>query len=285
IPNECEVTSEDKRECDMLICENSPICDDHSEIFSNSNNDDDILSDEDAFEDIEYVEASLLDPEIVNVEEENESDNSLSDNFSPEFETFCDHMEETRSDTTTHANDSLLEYDSFCFEIELDQERLINVVQNDIFDDSSNDPLLEEVDLFLAFDNSIPPGIDNIADDSKGDIRFLEELPIDDSIPFPVNEESDFDNPSILRPLPKPPDAEFDFELDARDEISVMMNDELECLDPRDKFDVSNDENDDYFPFMFVIRIFLPYLICSKMFLSFLSAESEDTIFDPGISV
>nr|GFC60468.1 hypothetical protein [Tanacetum cinerariifolium] len=71
ILSENEVTSEDKRECDMLVCENSPICDDHSEIFSDSNNVDDISSEDDAFKDIEYVEASLPDPEIVSVEEEN----------------------------------------------------------------------------------------------------------------------------------------------------------------------------------------------------------------------
>nr|GEV01588.1 hypothetical protein [Tanacetum cinerariifolium] len=269
IPNECEVTSEDKRECDVPVCENSTICDDHSEIFFDSNNDDDILSDDDDFKDIEYVEASLLDPEIVSVEEENvvyhedeefdleeiqdvvlrekllsinhfianieslndnptpdrvlnsfvsfpiseEFDNSLSDNSSPEFETFCDHTEKTRSgNTTTHIDDSLPEYDSFCFEIEPDQERLINVVKNDISDDSTNDPLLEEADLFLAFDNSIPPGIENFAYDSEGDIRFLEELLIDDSIPFPNNESSrsDFDNLSFPRPPSKPPDADFE---------------------------------------------------------------------------
>nr|GEX48175.1 hypothetical protein [Tanacetum cinerariifolium] len=71
ILNENEVTSEDKKECDVPVCENSPICDDHSEIFSDSNNDDDILSDDEAFEDIEYVEASLPDPEIASLEEEN----------------------------------------------------------------------------------------------------------------------------------------------------------------------------------------------------------------------
>nr|GFB99473.1 hypothetical protein [Tanacetum cinerariifolium] len=70
ILSENKVTSEDKKECDVLVCENSPICDDHSEIFLNSNNDDDISSDDDEFEDIEYVEASLPDPEIVSVEEE-----------------------------------------------------------------------------------------------------------------------------------------------------------------------------------------------------------------------
>nr|GFB72095.1 hypothetical protein [Tanacetum cinerariifolium] len=88
---------------------------------------------------------------------------------------------------------------------------------NDISDDSSNDPLLEEADLFLASDNSIPPGIENFGDDSEGDIYFLEALLIDDSIPFPNNEssESDFDNPSFPRPPSKPPDDEFDFEPDA----------------------------------------------------------------------
>nr|GEV07659.1 hypothetical protein [Tanacetum cinerariifolium] len=321
ILSENEVTSEDKRECDTPVCENSPICNNYSEIFSDSNNNDDISSDNDDFEDIEYVEASLLNPEIVSLEEENvvhqeeeeidledisqiqdvvlrekllsinchianikslndnptpdcvlnsfvsiptfeESDNSLSDNFLPEFKTFCNHTEETRSgNTITHADDSLPEYDSFCFEIEPDQERLINIVKNDISDDSSNDPLLEEADLFLASDNSIPPGIENFAYDSEGDIRFREALLIDDSIPFPVNESSefDFDNPSFPRPPPEPPDA--DFEPDSEEEIPVEMNDndELECLNPRDEF-----ENDDYFPFMFVIRIFMPYLICSK---------------------
>nr|GEZ99501.1 hypothetical protein [Tanacetum cinerariifolium] len=330
ILGENEVTSEDKKECDVPVCENSPICDDHSKIFSDSKNDDDISSDDNDFEDIEYVEASLPDPEIVNVEEENvvhqeeeevdledvfqiqdvvlrekllsitrlianieslndnptpdcvlnsfvsipiseEFDNSLSDNFSPKFETFCDHTEETRSgSTTTHADNSLPEYDSFCFEIEPDQERLINVLKNDISDDLTNDPLLEEADLFLASDNSIPPGIKNFAYDSKGDIYFLEALLIDDSIPFPNNEssESDFDNLSIPRPPPKPPDAK----------ISVVMNDsdELKCLDLKYVIDVSINDDDVYSSFMFVIY--------SKMFLSFLSAKSEDTIFDPGFT-
>nr|GFA51361.1 hypothetical protein [Tanacetum cinerariifolium] len=122
------------------------------------------------------------------------SDNSLLDNFSPEFKTFCDHSEETRSGNTTHADNSLPEYDSFHFKT--DQERLINLVKNDI-SDSSNDPLLEEADLFL-FDDSIPPGIENIADDSEGDIRFLEELLIDDSILSHELSDSNFeDNPSI----------------------------------------------------------------------------------------
>nr|GEW31796.1 hypothetical protein [Tanacetum cinerariifolium] len=307
---ENEVTSEDKRECDVPVCENYPICDDHSKIFSDSNNDDDISSDDNDFEDIEgrgcledvfqiqdvVLREKLLSINrlIANIESLNdnptpdcvlnssvsfpiskESDNSLSDNLSPEFETFCDHTEETRSgNTTTHADDFLPEYDSFCFEIEPDQES-INVIKNDIFDDSSSDPLLEEANLFLASDNSIPPGIENFAYDSEGDIRFLKALLIDESIPFPNNESSDSDhfyNPSFPQPPLEPPDAKFDFEPDTGDEIPVVINtiDELECLDPKDEFD------DDYSSFMFVI--------CSKMFLSFLFAESEDTIFDPGFT-
>nr|GEV02208.1 hypothetical protein [Tanacetum cinerariifolium] len=323
ILNEYEVTSEDKRECDMLVCENSPICNDHSEIFSDSNNDYDISSDEDDFEDIEYVEASLPNPEIVSLEEENdvhqeeeevdledisqiqdvvlreklfsinrlianieslndnptpdlvlnssvsfpifeESNNYLSDNFSPEFETFFDHTEETRSgNAITHADNSLPEYDSFCFEIEPDQERLINFMMNDISNESSNDPLLEEADLFFASDNSIPPGIENFTYDSKGDIHFLKALLSDDSIPLPNNESSDFnfeDNPSFPRPPSKQPDAEFN----EGEEIFVVIND-------KDEFD------DDYSSFMFVTY--------SKVFSFPLFADSKDTIFDPGISV
>nr|GFA95369.1 hypothetical protein [Tanacetum cinerariifolium] len=101
------------------------------------------------------------------------SDNSLLDNFSPEFETFCDHTEETRSVNTTHANYSLPEYDSFCFEIELDQERLINLVENDILNNSINDLLLEEVDLFLS-DDSIPPGEETLVvmNDKDEDVNY-----------------------------------------------------------------------------------------------------------------
>nr|GEW18336.1 putative ribonuclease H-like domain-containing protein [Tanacetum cinerariifolium] len=183
ISSKCEVTLKDKRECDELVCKNPStidVCDNHSEIFSNSNNDDDISIDDNAFEDIKKKKRLIL-KIFLKFKMLFFSDNSLLDNFSPEFKTFCDHSEETRSGNTTHANYSLPEYDSFCFEIEPDQERSINLVENDIPDNSSNDPLLEEVDLFLS-DNSIPPGIENVADDPEGDIRFLKELLIDDSI-------------------------------------------------------------------------------------------------------
>nr|GEX82141.1 DNA-directed DNA polymerase [Tanacetum cinerariifolium] len=120
----------------------------------------------------------------------------------------------------------------------------------------------------------------------KEEIHLIESLLYDNSssqLPKEHNAEEErikrerADYISLLLPPPEPPDAEFDFESDVGKEIPVVMN-------KKDEFDVSNDENDDYFPFMFVIRIFLPYLICSRMFISFLSAESEDTIFDPGFN-
>nr|GEZ81924.1 hypothetical protein [Tanacetum cinerariifolium] len=204
---------------------------------------------------IEYLNDNSTPNHVLN---SFESDNSILDNFSPEFETFADHTEETRSGNTTHADNSLPEYDSFFFEIEPDQERLINLGKNDILDNSSNDPLLEEADLFLAANNSIPPGIENVADDPEGDIRFLEELLIDDSILSHESSDSNFeDNLLIPRPSPEPPDAE----TDAGEEIPVMMNDK--------------DEDVDYSSFIIVMF--------NKVFCLH-SAESKDTIFDPGIS-
>nr|GFD11837.1 hypothetical protein [Tanacetum cinerariifolium] len=64
------VALEDKKECDLLIYENSLVCD-NSDNFFDSKIDDDISLYDDDFEDIEYVEASVPDPAIVSVEEEN----------------------------------------------------------------------------------------------------------------------------------------------------------------------------------------------------------------------
>nr|GFB87335.1 hypothetical protein [Tanacetum cinerariifolium] len=236
ILSENEVTSEDK-ECDVRVCENSPICDDHSEIFSDFNNDDDISIDNDDFEDIEYVEASLPDPEIVSIEKEN-----------------VVYHEEEEFDI----EDIFQIQDIVLHEKLLSITRLIANIES-LNDNHTPDRVLNSFALFPNSKESNNSLSNNSSPEFKTFCDHTEEMRSDD---------------------------EFDFELDAGEEIPVVMNtnDEFECLNPRDEFDVSNDENDDYFPFMFVIRIFLPYLICSKMFLSFLSAESEDTIFDPGFT-
>nr|GFB11521.1 hypothetical protein [Tanacetum cinerariifolium] len=185
IPSECEVTLGDKRECDELICENSSTidaCDNHSKILFDSNNDD-LSSDDESFEDSEYVDASVPNPAIVSVEKE-------------------------------------------------------NVVQREE----------EDVD--------------------------LEE----------ISQVQD-DNPSISRPPPKPPDDNFDLEPEVLSAVMEDIDEPDEHFNPGGEIFVSTNKEDvDYFSFMFVIRIFLPYFIFPEVSPLLLSAESEDTIFDPGIS-
>nr|GEW20334.1 reverse transcriptase domain-containing protein [Tanacetum cinerariifolium] len=139
-----------------------------------------------------------------------------------------------------------------------------------------SDPHQEEIDIVTSTDDVLPPGVENY--DSDGEVEVVDELCVDNSIlnskhKFSESEDSDFDNPSVPLPPPELPDEEFDFEKDFGNEISVVRNTIVKFeFDARVKFDVFNDENHDLSYFMFV-----------KVF-SFLSAESEDMIFDPGIS-
>nr|GEZ22456.1 reverse transcriptase domain-containing protein [Tanacetum cinerariifolium] len=135
----------------------------------------------------------------------------------------------------------------------------------------------EEIDVVTVTDDVLPPCVEN--NDSDKEIDAVDVLRVDNSISnskheFSESEDSDFDNPSVPLPPPEPPDEEFDFEIDFGVEIPVVRNTivKFECIDARVKFDVFNNENDDNSYFMF-----------AKVFF-FLSAESEDTIFDPGIS-
>nr|GEW22212.1 hypothetical protein [Tanacetum cinerariifolium] len=167
IPNESEGISDDT--CDVPFCDNSPPLDvlTDFDLFSEFN-DDCSSSDDDYFEDISYVEASPPDFELFSLEEvqddilrekllninlliakiESLNDNSTFDcvlkspssyflsylnNSLLEFETFSDHTKETSSgSTTTQADNSLLEYDLFLFEIEPNQGELSRVVMEAI---------------------------------------------------------------------------------------------------------------------------------------------------------
>ncbi|GJR68578.1 hypothetical protein Tco_0014643 [Tanacetum coccineum] len=122
--------------------------------------DDDTSSDDDDFEDLEYFDATPPNSKLVSLEEVEDiilhdklsnvylliskiealNDNPTLSSFSNSDNSFSDHTEETRSgSTTTHANNSLPEYDSSLFEIEPDQGGLTSIV----ISDDSNDPLLE----------------------------------------------------------------------------------------------------------------------------------------------
>nr|GEW81127.1 hypothetical protein [Tanacetum cinerariifolium] len=255
IPRECEVTSENEIES------NEPVKDD-SLVFTTFPNP---LFDKD---DITIPE------DDVPIEESKVFLNPLFDN------------DEINSDELEREHVEYISRIEMLFTINPHPRPTVNVNSNvesipsSIILVQDNDSQREEIDIVTSRDELLPLGVEN-DDNSEGEINAVEELHVDNSISDSKNELSDnessesyFDNPLVPRPSLKPPDAKFDFEPDSGIEISVMMNtnDELECLYPRDDFD-----DDDYSSFMFVIY--------SKMFLSFLFAESEDTIFDPGISI
>ncbi|GKA70333.1 hypothetical protein Tco_0776397 [Tanacetum coccineum] len=124
-------------------------------------------------------------------------------------------------------------------EVDFDLEEEIHLVENLSYDNSSprlpeelnaeivdtileslspfpipvedSDSHMEEIDLFLATDDSMPQGIENDDYDSEGDIRFFEELLSNDSPPLLENESSNldhFNDSSSPRPPPEPPDVE-----------------------------------------------------------------------------
>nr|GFB92378.1 hypothetical protein [Tanacetum cinerariifolium] len=118
IPSESEGIPEHM--CDVPSHDNSPPLDvskDQVEDFSESNKEFSSIDDDSfSIDNIDYVEASPLDSELVSsammeidIPETNTFDNSL-----PEFETFCFDVEEISSgSTTTYPDISLLEYEVF----------------------------------------------------------------------------------------------------------------------------------------------------------------------------
>ncbi|GJR16861.1 hypothetical protein Tco_0965388 [Tanacetum coccineum] len=306
-PSESEDFSEDECECDVPDCDDSQTT--NFSTFSNPLFDDSTSSDGESFfdEDVpkEIYSNPLFDEEIIF----DKVDASIIS--SPKFDSILEQF-----------SDELAHIDLIppgIEEADFDLEEEIHFVENFSYDNSSprppekrnsenvdtiiqssslspilvedSDSQMEEIDLFLASDDSMPPGIENDDYDSKGDIRFLEELLSNDPLPLPEIESSNLDHfnePSSPRPPPEPPDVDICFDVEPD---TTMKNDfdelnEDECFDSEGgEIDVfANVEDDDYFPFTFIIRIFLPYLTYPEVSPFLLSFGSEDTIFDPGIS-
>ncbi|GJU72996.1 hypothetical protein Tco_1264401 [Tanacetum coccineum] len=100
-----------------------------------------------------------------------------------------------------------------------------------------SDSLMKEIDIFLASDDSTPPGVESDYD-SERDIRFLEELLSNDPLPLPKIESSKLDHFNDLsspRPPLEPPDVEicFDIEPDTTVKNDFDKLNEDECFDPR----------------------------------------------------
>nr|GEY86511.1 hypothetical protein [Tanacetum cinerariifolium] len=305
IPSEYEVTSDDESKCDVPIKdESSPVFTTFSNLLFDCNDDftssdDESLSDEDVpMEDFKFylnplfnndeISSDKRDPHCFNAESDFVESLSNPDTLfdsSPKF----DYLEKFSGELMPRAINSC-------------PRPMENFHANTIVETLPTSPILvedsdsqwEEIDIFTGTNDLLPPSIKSDDDDLEGDIHFFEELLVNNSIL--ENESSNFDHhddPSFPRPPPEPPDVEFffDLELGSGEVISAVINniDELnedDCFDPGGEIDVfTNVEDDDYFPFIFVIRIFLPYLIYPEAFPLLLSARNEETIFDPGISI
>nr|GEW04695.1 putative reverse transcriptase domain-containing protein [Tanacetum cinerariifolium] len=75
---------------------------------------------------------------------------------------------------------------------------------------NESDTFMEEIDLTLTPNDSIPPGIEDDDYDSERDILLLEEFLSNDSLSILENESFHFDIPSSPRLLAKPPDDEIE---------------------------------------------------------------------------
>nr|GEZ12918.1 hypothetical protein [Tanacetum cinerariifolium] len=73
-----------------------------------------------------------------------------------------------------------------------------------------SDSLIEEIDLSLTLDDSMPPSIEDDEYDFEMDMVILQEFLSNDSLSPPENESFYFDIPSSPRPLAKPPDDEIE---------------------------------------------------------------------------
>nr|GEV45755.1 hypothetical protein [Tanacetum cinerariifolium] len=267
IPSKCEVTLEDEIECDM------PAKDESSSIFMTFSNplfdynDDFSSSDEESLPD-----------EDVPAEEFKIYSNPLFDEDEINYDKLDLHYFNVESDFV----ESLLNRDTFIdFSSKFDFSELNAEITDTIIESI---PLLpipvqdgnsqqEEIDIVTETDDVLPPSVEN--DDDSSDDSLLEEADlflVSDNL-IPPSDSNFEDNPLISQPPPKPPNDKLDLEPDSGKDILAVVN--------KDVFD---DENDDYCSFMFVIQFFLPYFIFPEISPLLLFAESEDTIFDPGIS-
>ncbi|GJY12017.1 hypothetical protein Tco_0381326 [Tanacetum coccineum] len=208
IPSESEDFFEIENECDVFVCDNfttfSNALFDADDDFSSS--DDVLFSDEDVPKEIysnplfdEEIISTKIDPHHLYAESdliESLLNQDTSIIYSPKINSL---LEEFSEEFNSENSDAII--DSFS--------------PSPIPVEDSNS-LIEEIDLFLTPDDSMPPGIKNDDYNSEGDILFLEELLSNDSPSLPENESFHFDVPSSPRPPIKPPDDGIYFEPDTR---------------------------------------------------------------------
>nr|GEV35340.1 reverse transcriptase domain-containing protein [Tanacetum cinerariifolium] len=225
IPRECEVTSNNGSESIDPVKNDFPVFTTFPNLLFNDKDD------------------VAVHVEDVQIEESKIHSNPLFDNDEINSDELESHVESNFVESTI---DNLDEFFRPLIPIHIAEEERIRR-------EHDNDSQWEEIDIITSTDDVLPPGVEN--DDSDREVNALR---VDSSIKnseheSSESEESDFDNPSVPLPPSEPQDEELYFEIE--DEISVVRNTivEFECLNPRVEFDVSNDENDEYSYFMFVM--------------------------------
>ncbi|GKC49127.1 hypothetical protein Tco_1071872, partial [Tanacetum coccineum] len=222
-PNKSEDLSEDlsdnESECDM------PVCDDSSPNFTtfsnplfDSNNDFTSSDDESFSKDnlclIEILRWFLL--LILSLLEEFSGELAHIDSIPPRIDEadFDPDYDIRLVEKLLYDNSSPRPLEELNSEI---PDAIIESFSPSLIPVEDSDSLIEEIDIFLAPDDSIPPGIENDDYDSEGDVLFLKELLNDDSISLPDYESFhvDFYNvPSSPRPREKPPDDVVYFDIE-----------------------------------------------------------------------
>ncbi|GJT36011.1 hypothetical protein Tco_0926430 [Tanacetum coccineum] len=122
-----------------------------------------------------------------------------------------------------------------------------------------NDPVQEEIDIFLVPDDLIPPGVEN--DDSEDEDNELPNL-------------DHQDNPSSPHPPPEPPDVCLNFK-----PATAMRNEDFNQGEIVLSLNV-----EDVNSFTFFIWTFLLFFTYPEDSPVILSLRSEDLVFDPSIS-
>ncbi|GJS10567.1 hypothetical protein Tco_0367363 [Tanacetum coccineum] len=178
--------------------------------------------------------------------------------------------------------DKLLNDDSSLYS----SEELISEIPDAIINSFSPSPIpvedsdsfMEEIDILLASDDSIPPGIENEDYDSEGDVLFLEELLNDDSISLPEYESFhvDFYNVSSSpRPPEKPPDDDVYFDIEP--DTGVLTTKVVD--------DISDNSTRELYVHVPNVLPTLPTLYLVFDTLLPFSSENEDKVFNLGILI
>nr|GEU92081.1 hypothetical protein [Tanacetum cinerariifolium] len=194
VPNPSE--SENEHEYDVPVCDDfttfSNLLFDADDDFSSS--DDKSFSDEDIPKEI-YLNP-LFDEEIISIKIDPHHFNAESADCDPEEEIRL--IEKLLYDNSSPRPPEEINSKN--------SNAVINSFSPSPIPVEDSDSLMEEIDLSLTLDDSMPSGIENEDYDSEGDILTLKELLSNDSLLLPENESFHFYIPSSPHPPTKPPD-------------------------------------------------------------------------------